>query len=450
MNFKKLCILGLAPTVAFSMTGCDGGTASTGRPTYGDMHTNPADVVAEIDFWHNMGAANQAILDSMISEFNKIYPNIKVSHSAQGGWEDLYSKVTTAINGGNEPNLAFAYPDHVASYLTQQVVVDLDQFIYSGNPDYAIDSEAQEDFIESAWEEGQVYNSYGTMFSFPYAKSTEVLYYNATLFEANNWDVPTTWDEMWALCETMKTTYPDKTPLGYDSESNLAITLLEQSGLGYTAAFGDENYLFNNQASEDLFTPLVNYYEKGYFTTSALNDDNHSSSEFIAQSFLMTVGSTGGASYNQPASDSLGNPVFDYGVATIPQVDVNNKKAIQQGPSLVMLNGTSMENEATWLFMQFITNTNNSAIYGASTGYAPVRYSSLETDIFKLFLQGEGDIKVDSVKTYINQLDAHFTSPAFNGSTKARQEIGFFIEDICLKKYSVKDALQNAYNALVK
>lgn len=448
---KKLLVGSLTVLSALTLSGCDNDETNNNYtgPEYGDTFKDPSEITATISFWHTMGAANQLLLDGMITEFNKTYPNITIEHSAQGGYDDLKDKVSTAIIGGNQPNLAFCYPDHVASYLSQQVVVDLGQYIYSATEDYAISEEDQEDFVEAYWDEGTVYNSLGTMFSFPYAKSTEVMFYNKTLFNENNWDVPETWDDVWELSAEIKTTYPDKMPFSYDSESNMVITLLEQNKLPYTSSDPSNRYTFNTTEAVDLFTDIQEYYNKGYFYTSALNNDNYGSTDFTAGNLLMTVGSSGGASYNEPPKDGNGEYMFEYGVTTVPQVDVNNRKVIQQGPSLVILEGTEDQQLASWLFIKHLTNTQNSAIYAASTGYSPVRNSSTQTDIFKNALS-QGTIQANVLQVAVNQNDAYFTSAAFNGSSDARAQMGFIMEKICISQTDVATAFKSAYDELTK
>ncbi|MFI3328987.1 MAG: extracellular solute-binding protein [bacterium] len=452
MKFKKVLTLGLVATSALTLSACGGSSSSDG-----------------IVFWHTMGEANMAVLDSIIADFNKIYPEIKVTHAAQGGFDELKEKVSTAIQGGNEPNLTYVYPDHVASYLSQQVVVDLDTFIDNTNKisstgiattdafeddiiGYSTDE--QNDFIEGYWNEGKVYNSLGTMFSLPFSKSTEAMYYNKTAFDANGWSVPTTWDEMWALCATIKATegYEDVTPFGYDSENNMFITLLEQNNLPYTSNDASNRYTFNTTEAVSLFTDIQKYYNAGYFTTKALSEDEYTSTQFKAQDLLMTIGSTGGASYNLPDKDGDGEYVFEYGVTAIPQesnpmLGDAVSKVIQQGPSLAMLNDGSEKNMQTWLFMKYLLSPEVSATYSMSTGYSPVRKSSLELDYFQEFV-GLGTIQANSLQVAIEQNDSYYTSLAFNGSSNARVQVGFIMEKICLSGTDVAQAFKDAIDEL--
>ncbi len=440
MKIKSVLSLGLIAATAITLSGC--GAEDEG-----------------IVFWHTMGKDNMATLDTMIVEFNKIYPDIKITHSAQGGFDDLQVKVNTALAGNNQPNLAYAYPDHVASYLTSGKVVSLDQFIDSteltGNPNdeaeiLGFTAAEKEDFVPGYWNEGKVYDTAGTMYSFPFSKSTEVMFYNKTAFDANGWSVPETWDEMWDLCAEIKEFDNTLTPLGYDSEDNMFITLLEQYNLPYTSVVEGQNYLFNTDNVKSLMTEMQDYYKAGYFTTKGNSNNEYTSTQFTSQKLMMTIGSTGGAKYNMPSIDgNTGEAAFDYAIAAIPQANVDNGKVIQQGPSLVMFDDGEEINEDVWKFIKFITNTENSAAYSMSTGYFPVRYSSMELDTFEKFLL-EDTITSETLRAAQTQMEMFYTSPAFNGSSAARIQAGKILVNICLGEVSVNKAFEDAMAELNK
>ena len=162
-----------------------------------------------IKFGHTMGAKLQEVLDYHIGEFNKMYPNITVEHSTYGGWSDIASLINTEIMGDNQPNIAYCYPDHVATYNMSKSVVILDDLINStievtaddGSTEILGLTQAQiDDFIDGFYNEGMQYGD-GLMYTMPMSKSTEVLYYNKTFFEENGLTVPTTWEEMEETCK---------------------------------------------------------------------------------------------------------------------------------------------------------------------------------------------------------------------------------------------------------
>ena len=67
-----------------------------------------------ITFSHTMGEGLRDVLDLYIEEFNAIYPNITVEHSQVGSYDDVRDTVNKQLTAGNQPNIAYCYPDHVA------------------------------------------------------------------------------------------------------------------------------------------------------------------------------------------------------------------------------------------------------------------------------------------------------------------------------------------------
>ena len=84
-----------------------------------------------ITFYHTMGTNLSDVLDLYIAEFNKLYPNIHIEHEQVGSYDDVRDQLGTEISAGNQPNIAYCYPDHVALYNLAGSVVTLDNLIAS-------------------------------------------------------------------------------------------------------------------------------------------------------------------------------------------------------------------------------------------------------------------------------------------------------------------------------
>ena len=189
-----------------------------------------------ITFYNTMGSNLSAVLDQYIPEFNKLYPNITVNYTSVGSYDDVRDQIAQELTVGNQPNIAYCYPDHVALYNLARAVTQLDGLINStetvthadGTTEYlGLTDDQIADFITGYYNEGKQFGD-GLMYSMPMSKSTEVLYYNKTFFDANNIKVPTTWEEMEQVCAKIKSIDPNCIPLGYDSEANWFITMTEQ------------------------------------------------------------------------------------------------------------------------------------------------------------------------------------------------------------------------------
>ena len=155
-----------------------------------------------ITFYHTMSATNlQPVLDDAIARFNELYPKITVEHKQVGDYDAVRNQIKTELTVGGQPNIAYCYPDHVALYNVAKAVVPMDDLIAStvevtradGTKEImGLTEEQVGNYIEGFYNEGRAFGD-GKMYTLPFSKSTEVLYYNKTFFEANNLSVPTTW-----------------------------------------------------------------------------------------------------------------------------------------------------------------------------------------------------------------------------------------------------------------
>jgi multiple sugar transport system substrate-binding protein len=271
------------------------------------------------------------------------------------------------------------------------------------------------------------------MYTLPMSKSTEVLYYNKTFFEANGLTVPTTWDELEAVCAKIKEIDPNSIPLGYDSEANWFITMTEQYGSPYTSATGD-HFLFNNDTNKEFVKRFREWYKKGYLTTQEIYG-SYTSGLFVSTDEVksyMSIGSSAGATHQRPKMVDGVYP-FDVGIATIPQVDASNPKVISQGPSLcIFQKANPQEVIASWLFVKFLTTTVEfQAEFAMASGYVPVLKSVGEHPVYADFIakaDGGNNIAALSAKVCVEQADAYYTSPAFNGSSTARDQVGLLLQ----------------------
>ena len=416
------------------------GNTDTGKETVGNFAVPEVGYDGSevtITFYHTMGQNLRDVLDAYIVEFNKLYPNIHIEHSQVGGYDDVRDQISTEITVGAQPNIAYCYPDHVALYNLADAVATLDELIASeitveradGVTEVLGLTDAQiADFIEGYYNEGKQFGD-GLMYTLPLSKSTEVLYYNKTFFDANGLTVPTTWDELEAVCAQIKAIDPECIPLGYDSEANWFITMCEQYGSDYTSATGD-HFLFNNEQNRAFVKKFNEWYQKGYITTQTLYG-TYTSGLFVATEgtrSYMSIGSSAGATHQRPNMVNNEYP-FDVGIATIPQVDASNPKVISQGPSICIFQKENpQEVVASWLFVKFLTTTVEfQAEFSMASGYVPVLKSVGENPIYASYLEsadGGYYISALAAKVCLEQEHAYYTSPAFNGSSTARDEVG--------------------------
>ena len=412
-----------------------------------------------IVFYHTMGESLRAVLDKYIAEFNKLYPDITIEHKQVGGYDDVRDQIQTEITVGDQPNIAYCYPDHVAMYNIAYAVQTLDEYIASTEEITRADGTTEilgltqeqiNNFIDGYYEEGRVYGD-GKMYTLPMSKSTEVLYYNKDFFEdpaniAKGLKVPTTWDELEEACRIIKEIDPKSVPLGYDSEANWFITMCEQMNSPYTSATG-EHFLFNNDTNREFVARFRRWYELGYVTTQEISG-GYTSALFTKDpseegNCYMCIGSSAGANHQIPKRDD-GSFKFEVGITTVPQINADNRKVISQGPSLcIFKKSNEAEVRASWLFAKFLTtNLNFQAEFGMTSGYIPVLENVTDNPVYAAELEaadGFEGLPLLATKVALEQADAYYTSPAFNGSSAARDQVGKLIQ-FCMTDASCSTA----------
>ena len=429
-----------------------------------DINTGNTGIESKtIIFYSTQGDALQQITSNAIASFEAKYPGWKIDHRQPGGYDEVKDKIISDFQGGVQPDLAYCYPDHVAQYLQTGKVIDMTKFInstemYNGTRvGYTANEIA--DFIPGYYNEGLAtnfggYSNYGftetSMLSMPFVKSTELLYYNKTALDALGLSVATTWDELWAQCELIVDRYPTATPLGYDSEANWFITMCKQNGWGYTSTEGNQ-YLFNNDKVASWLTELHSYYNEGYFTTQ--EDYGAYTSALFTKGvndggLVYCIGSSGGASHQDPGSK------FEWGVAPVPgskQADGTvNYSTIAQGPSLVMLSdGYNVSNSEekqlmTWLFIKELLDPTFQAAFSIAAGYNPCRQSTFDVQEYKDHL-AKGNIVAVAAEVASTMSDRFFTSPAFKGSSTAREQVGRALVYAIQGQKTPSEALDDAY-----
>lgn len=462
---KRVLTLVLTLVLVFSLTAC-----LNERTEKGAIEVNVPDELGTeeitITFWHTYGQSKAALLDEMIAEFETLYPNITVESESQGNYTDLLSKTKKALGtaGGVKPDVVVGYPDHFAEYMDLGGIIPLDKFIEHDT--WGVDLT---DYQTSYVAENQQYSDEG-MFSMPYSKSTEMLVYNKTKLSALGIyfteNQVLTWEYLETIADTVIGTGDNQCEylINYDSAANLFINSSRQWDAGYTNQAGE--VLVNNDTTKAMLTYYQGLMEDDILALPMQWEQNYGSDNFLAGDVCMTVGSTAGISYNNPADQLDPADQFDIGILPIPQFEGKTQSAMQQGPNIaIMESADDLERLASWLLIKHLTNTENTAAWAIDTGYLPVTLSGYNSDTYQNFLAGEDQdylVEAISASAAYAQMSYNNYDPAFAGigkisSAKVREEAGYAMEKIYAKTMldetydkpkTISDALEEMVNQL--
>jgi ABC-type glycerol-3-phosphate transport system substrate-binding protein len=431
--------------------------SSTSSSMAPDDVSNIITTPVTINLWSITGKTYQTQLNKYVEAFKAVEPNVTVNSTIiSGSYTTIETNTISGFLSNDYPDLVQCYPDHVVDYLDYNKVVKLDD--YMSNATYGLSADNLADYNASFIEEGQTYPIKGT-YSVPWDKSSELMYWNqdalnglnlssidATINSGNplsqSYFDSITWEELFGkLCpalttynnslaadkKILDTTDPKAAIFTYDSDDNLFITLAAQYGYDYTAVnatTGEGEILFNNTGLKTKLKVFNDAYKKGYIQTKG-SYSAYTSDLFTTNKALFTVSSTAGASYNFSSS----NPM-NIGVGRIPHAEGRDPVAINQGPSICVLDHKDSNRAlASWLFWRFMTNKANALAWALNTDYLPIRSSIYKDTSFKKAanpdLQDEKTyerLKALNLSYVSNITDELFLSPAFKGSSEARSQ----------------------------
>lgn len=424
----------------------------------------------EITFWakNDTNKTQTAIYQQAITDFEKLYPNIKVNLRLYTDYGKIYSDVITNIATGTTPNVCITYPDHIATYLTgANQVVPLEELFEDGKfglggSEVRFEGPEKEEIVPKFLEECTFGGHY---YAVPFMRSTEACYVNKTFVEALGYTLPEklTWDFVWEVSEAAMAKDEEGNylvngqkvliPFIYKSTDNMMIQMLKQKDAGYSTKEG-EVLLFNDTTKEILST-IAPHVKSGAFSTFKIS--SYPANFLNAGQCIFAIDSTAGATWmgtHAPLSDISEEALveFETKVYPIPQFDPDNPRMISQGPSVCVFNKPDdQEVLASWLFAQYLLTNDVQIAYAETEGYVPVTSKAQESGEYQDYLSRCGqdndtyyDIKIRASRLLLDHVGDTFVTPVFNGSTSLRDAAGQMIENVT-KSVNRKETIDDAY-----
>lgn len=338
---------------------------------------NPKNPVT-LNLWHNFGGQMQATMDEQIGEFNATVGKEKgiiISVTSISGSAALQEKLTMIAAGDpgapEMPDITTCYPATAALLAEQGLLAPMDG--------HFADTELAE-YLPRFVEEGRLPD--GALYVFPFAKSTEVLFLNQTLFERFSSAAGVTADSLstfegiadaamryyqWTDEQTPDIPNDGKAFYAADSFFNLAQVGMEQMG---ASLFEGEKLRLNTPEFERVWNAVFEPAVRGGYAIY----DGYSSDLSKTGDILCSTGSTAGILFYGEEITYPDNTkeAVEYAVLPYPSFEGGRKIALQRGSGLVTAKSTPEKEEGAALFLKWFTAPEQNMRFVASTGYLPV------------------------------------------------------------------------------
>lgn len=444
---------------------------------------NQTSSVPTINFWTGFGTSMTTVLESYLSDYQTAHEGeLELVHTGQGGYDNLLATIVGSVSTRTYPQMAVAYPDHMAQYNESSILFDMTDMLDQAGIDLSL---YYPNYLQENLEIVE-----GRVMGLPFNKSTEVMTTNQTFVEtlikmtanATGADkitkVPTTWQEMetfgLATRKVLESTNAfnhvigsdgvvydstvaaadagvdvaiDLTNVGpndfrvvsYDSQANFFITMVRQWGGTYTSVEtlpnGKTQGYMRYKSSETV--EMLKFFNRLFRENimgipATFGESSYTSTPFKAYKTVFTIGSSAGVSncYQDNFSTVEINPI-PYNAQ-----NPDCKFVISQGTNLVMFrNSDEVNRQETFDLLTTLSyDPETNGGFAKDSGYIPVTTAAYESEVYQNYLNdtsltGTSEVMRDAVLVNFDDYNGEgsdwqqFVDPGFVGSSSIRSNI---------------------------
>lgn len=342
-----------------------------------------------VQFWHSMSGTNGESLDTMIATFNASQDNIEVVGTFQGDYYTSIANAIKAVASGTGPDLIQSGSDQVRLLSDEEGVV-------ANMLDFLSEDEGvwYEDFYPGFIDSYRNPLADGTDYlaALPMGCSTPVLYCNKTLLDKAGLEIPTTWEEMEAVCAAL-------VDGGYceygfaQPRDSWYFWMIIPNYSGQEIFSEDGLTLDCREGGIESFEFLKGLIEKNYFYPGPATDGGTICTQLMqAQNCAFYINSIGGLGGMETAAAEGG---YELVVSGVPGKTINSVPS--GGNSLVLLE-SSENQEACWEFIKWLyTAEEGIAYFDSISGYVACTDTIKNSEILQA--------KIASNQNYANAYD---------------------------------------------
>ena len=370
---------------ATALTACSGGGSTGKAGTNASSAAAPASSEAvdpskyevtepiTITWWHALESQYDELVADVVKKFNATQKLITVEAQYIGSYKDINEALVAAHAAGTGlPAVAVANTDYVASYGDSGLYEDLDPYI--AGTDYDVDDFSAGLLLSSQYNGKQV--------ALPFLHSTQVIYYNKTMADANGWKIPEKIEDFTpflAEVHSKKGIYGTVVP-GWDQWYFETLYLNE----GVQIITGDNDCDLNGDTALGVTKMIKDWCDAGdaYFASGTDASATMRQNFYDQKTFSVMHTSS---LYNNYVSKC---PDFEVGMAWYPAATTGDKNSEVGGCVLgIPSKNDQATKNAAWQFLQFLCGKEVNMEWAEGTGYLPTRNSVLNTEEGKKFLE---------------------------------------------------------------
>ncbi|MBE0701235.1 MAG: extracellular solute-binding protein [Acholeplasmataceae bacterium] len=194
---KKLFSILTIVLLVFILVGCRGG-----KPTDEDDDI-PGQKVS-LKYWNSLTGADGTVMRQLVQQFNAAHQGEIEVIETFNNEIDYYTNINLLVPMGQGPDVMIMHSYLVQSYANSNILVPIDDYLEVSEVDIH-----PEDYVEDVF--GSLYFN-DALYGVPLDLHAVGIYYNKTLLDKYDLDVPTNRDELIATAKTVQTGEKVETP----------------------------------------------------------------------------------------------------------------------------------------------------------------------------------------------------------------------------------------------
>ena len=345
----------------------------------------PAELApASLKVWYSISGTNGQFFESQVRAFMEQNPQISIELTYTGSYSDSATKISAAKLAGNAPDVVITSASQLYTGEDDNFQIETDVL----DPEFNV-ADIREGILEYA-------NYRGHLAAVPFSISTQVIYYNKDLAAKAGLDLeanpPKTWDEFLEVAKTIQAACPKGT-YGFDTSDAkwLVKSMLYQNG-NDIVSLSDDGKITPLFAQESGIEVAQFWAKMVSEKIMAVSQHDNAENKFLSGKLVFIA-----ATSNRIAkwAESV---QFNIGAIEMPYF--KEPRVALGGSTATIMTTDATKHAASWALLKFLLNTENQTAYALTTGYLPIRESSLELPEVQSYMESS-----DLYSTAIKQLD---------------------------------------------
>jgi multiple sugar transport system substrate-binding protein len=427
-SIHRYAILAAVATLALAASACGGGGGGGGGGGSTSTQGKPSAPVT-ITLWHGQNQTAGKVIKSLVDDFNRTHPDVKVDAEIGAPADNLYSKTTAALAGGKYPDVVYQFGPNVASLARSPKALDLTDAVKTQAWNWG-------DFFPAAREAVTID---GRVRAIPALIDSMAVVYNKRLFKQAGIPAPKadwTWDDYRAIAKQLtnkgKGTFGTGWPGVGDEDTVWRIWPMIWDLGGDVLAPDGKQVGYGGQSGLRALT-LVN--EMAAQDKSVYIDKTAGSEQMYRVFNSNRMGMVPTGPWELP---EIIQSKVDYGV--VPMPTFNGKPVTISGPDTWMLfNNGEAKAKAAQEFVQWLTQPSQDARWDVDAGSLPLRRSTAAQAVWK-----DHVAELPGLSTFVDVLNEARVRPVIKAYPKISEALGQSIAGTLLGQQAPPSALQKA------